>query len=66
MQLIERQHLLKRVDAVSGLSNRTQFLSDLQGLILAGETRKRVLVTVDALDTDWAHRLTVGGGHGAL
>ncbi|MCU1742143.1 MULTISPECIES: sensor domain-containing phosphodiesterase [Pseudomonas] len=62
MQLIERQHLLKRVDAVSGLSNRTQFLSDLQGLILAGETRKRVLVTVDALDTDWAHRLTVAEG----
>ncbi|WP_256261259.1 sensor domain-containing phosphodiesterase [Pseudomonas gingeri] len=62
MQLIERQHLLKRVDAVSGLSNRTQFLSDLQGLIQTGETRKRVLVTVDALDTDWAHRLTVAEG----
>ncbi|WP_224771011.1 sensor domain-containing phosphodiesterase [Pseudomonas sp. FEN] len=62
MQLIERQHLLKRVDAVSGLPNRTQFLSDLQGLLQAGDARKRVLVTVDALDTDWAHRLTVAEG----
>ena len=62
MQLIERQHLLKRVDAVSGLPNRMQFLSDLQGLIQVGSTRKRVLVTVDALDTDWAYRLTVAEG----
>lgn len=65
MSQIELQHAYGRIDPVSGLANRHQFVEDLQDLDPAGDAAgRRLVVLIDIGRTDQVSGLT--SAHGSI
>lgn len=65
MAQIEQRQLTDCHDPVSGLPNQRQFFADLNDLGLHPDTAQRVMVLIDALDSQRGHELTLAVGAGA-
>ncbi|MET0258393.1 MAG: EAL domain-containing protein, partial [Methylobacterium sp.] len=66
MSQIELEHAYGRIDPVSGLANRHQFLDDLQDLARAGTASRRLVVLVDIGRIDQVSELTRAHGSSAV
>ncbi len=65
MAQIEQRQLTDCHDPMSGLPNQRQFFADLTDLGLQTDTEQRVMVLIDALDSQRGHELTLAVGAGA-
>lgn len=66
MSQIELQHAYGRIDPISGLANRHQFIEDLQDLTRAGVASRRFVVLVDIGRIEQVSELTRAQGPAAV